>query len=265
MKKIILLFTILLCTTFYAQNYPGKSIELLSGKKLKVLPISLALQKYGYRGFYKDENLKKIYKDNNSYSSEYLSLVDKIFSVVGFEPYKNILGTDKFKLILQNEEIGKIYFDYDPVYNSSFVFEVVGGLTFPENYFCQYITESTDKFSGDIKYRSEDSEGISFVKFIENNTAKIYISISVVGLTLNVGKTGLILLLENNKRIEKPDALIDVKVKSSSWSYSAFVELNSKDLDLLKENKITDERLFIYDGVIKNGEKLKEYIKCLTK
>jgi hypothetical protein len=37
--------------------------------------------------------------------------------------------------------------------------------------------------------------------------------------------------------------------------------------DISVENavKITDKRLYIYDGTIKKGQKLSEYLKCLIK
>lgn len=266
MKTAVLSFSLLFTTIFYSQNFPGNDIELLSNKELKVLAKDETLQKYGFADFYKDEKLKNKYECCESYNSKYLSLVDKVFKVISYEPYKNIIGTDKYKLKIENSETGVIYFDYDPKYDFKFPFEVVGGLTLPEGFYCKNIQQNTDKFTGEIKSTTDYSEGISFIKVVKDKTTKIYISVNEAGSTVNVGKKGLILLLENNKRIEKPEAPIDVKVNSSGgYTYSAFVELNVNDLALLKENKITDDRLYVYDGTIKNGEKLKEYVKCLTK
>lgn len=92
-------------------------------------------------------------------------------------------------------------------------------------------------------------------------------SINELGSTINVGIKGLTLLLENGKKIERPNADIDAKVNKggSGYLYSAFIELTKEEIDLLINNPITDNRLYIYDGQIKNGAKLSEYLKCLTK
>ena len=264
--KTTVLFYFLFTTILYCQNFPGINVELLSNKEIKVLAKDENLQKFGFSDFYVDNDLKTKYECCETYNSKYLSLVNKIFKVIDYQQYKNINGTIKYKLKIENSETGMIYFDYDPKYDFKFPFEIVGGLTFPEGFYCKSIQTNTDKFTGEVKFNSEYSEGISFIKIQKENASKIYISINKPGSTLAVGKKGLILLLENNKRIEKPETTINVKANSNGgFTYSSFVELNINDIALLKNYKITDTRLYIYDGTIKNGEKLKEFVKCLTK
>lgn len=266
MKKCFYVAILLISVVCFGQNFPGRSIQLLNGKELKVLPKEERSQKYGYSGFYKDDKLKKAYECCDSYNAKYSSLVGKVFKVVSYEPYKNSIGTEKFKIILENKETGIIYFDYDPSFDHDYPFEVIGGLQIPEDFYCQEITETNDKFTGDKRFNTEYSEGVSFVKVVKNNVTKIYITINEQGSTLNVGKKGLILLLSNSKKIEKPEASITAEVnKYGGYTYSTFVELTKEDLQLLSENVITDNRLYIYDGTIKNGNKLKEYVKCLIK
>lgn len=266
-KKVILFIATLFSTISYCQVFPGDLIELLSNKELKVLSKDESLQKYGYDDFYKDEKLKIKFDCCESYNSKYKSLVGKIFKVISYESYNNIIGALKYKLKIENLETGILYFDYDPKYDFKFPFEVVGGLTLPEGFYCKGIEQTTDKFTGEIKTTTDYSEGICFVKVEKDKKRKLYLAINETGATLNVGQKGLILLLENNKRIDKPEATIDVKPSSSSsgYIYSAFVELSDADLNLLITNRITDNRLFIYDGTIRNGEKLKEILKCLIK
>ncbi|TDO77623.1 hypothetical protein EV143_104390 [Flavobacterium chryseum] len=267
MKKTITLLGLLFSTFCFSQIFPGEDIQLLTDKDIVVLPKSETLQKYGYDDFYKDEKLKTKYDCCESYNSKYKSLVGKTFKVLSYEPYTNLIGSSKYKLKIENNETGIIYFDYDPRYDFKYPFDVVGGLDLPSDFYCKKIKVSTDKFTGDVSYSTEYSEGISVIKVEKDKVSKIYLAINEQGPTLNVGAKGLILLLTNNKRINKPDAKIEVKVNKggSGYIYSAFVELNSQDLNLLKENIITDNRLYVYDGEIKNGEKIKEYVKCLAK
>lgn len=267
MRKILLLATILISTFSFGQNFPGSEVNLLLNKEIKVIEKDASLQKYGYDNFYINDKLKKKYDCCESYNSKYNGLVGKVFKVLSAEPYKNIIGTDKYKLKIENSETGIIFFDYDPKYEHSFPFEVIGGLDLPDDFYCRNIETTTDKFDGKTTSRTGYSEGISFVKVTKDNSSKIYIAINETGSTLNVGKKGLILLLENGKKIERPDADIDIKVNkgASGYVYSAFIELTDAEIKLMIENKITDDRLYIYDGEIKYGAKLSEYLKCLTK
>jgi len=69
--------------------------------------------------------------------------------------------------------------------------------------------------------------------------------------------------LENNKRIEKVDIVLDIEVSSgSSWVYKAFVRLTKDDIALISNNVITDKRHYIYDASVKNGKTLSENLKC---
>jgi hypothetical protein len=267
MRKILLLTVILISNYSFGQNFPGNDVDLLLNKEIKVKEKDESLQKYGYDHFYKNDKLKKKYDCCESYNSKYSGLVGKVFKVLSAEPYKNIIGTEKYKLKIENAETGIIYFDYSPKYEHSFPFEVIGGLDLPEDFYCKNIETTTDKFDGKTTSRSDYSEGIAFIKVVKDNSSKIYMTVNEIGSTINVGKKGLILLLENGKKIDRPNAKLDTKVNKGGrgYVYSAFIELTQAEIKLIIENKITDNRLYIYDGVIKNGEKLSEYLKCLNK
>jgi hypothetical protein len=56
-----------------------------------------------------------------------------------------------------------------------------------------------------------------------------------------------------------------LKSDGYGYTYSIFEELTTEDLKILKEDKITDARIYVYDSVIIDGNRLKEYIKILTK
>lgn len=264
--KVLIICGILL---FYinsnAQNFPGNDVQLLNGKELRVLPLAESSQKYGYKSFYKDENLKKIFEPSKSYTSEYNSLVNKIFKVISYNPYVNSIGSKKIQIKIKNEDIGFLYFDYDPKYEHSFPFEVIGGLDLPEDFYCKEITVSIDKFTNDTTYRSPN-KSLTLVKIKSKQKIEIYFSTTTWASTLNVGKEGLIILLENGNKIEKPTAKIDTevsKMRMGGYEYTVFIRLNNEDISKLLESVITDIRLYIYDKSIKDGEKYREYLKCL--
>jgi len=264
MKQILLLTAILISNVTFGQNFPANYVNLLLNKEIKVQEKDV--EKYGYYDFYVNSKLKKIYACSEGYYSKYSELVGKVFKVLSAEPYKNSIGTDKYKLKIENPEIGTIYFDYDPNYEHQFPFEVIGGLNLPEGYYCKGIKTTIDKFDGEKTIRSDYSEGISFTKFISKGTFRTYISVRGFGSTISIGKKGLILLLKNGKKIVRADAEIEISVGTGdSYNYSAFTELTNEEIDLIINNPITDKRLYIYDGQIKNGVKLSEYLKCMSK
>jgi hypothetical protein len=257
-------------TAIMCQNFPGNTPELLIGKELKVLEVADILQQYGYKGFYKDINLKKIYDKNSSFASKYESLVNKVFKVNGCEPYTNLIGKKRFKLELSNPDIGTLYFDYNPKFEEEFQFEVIGGLQYPEGYLCKDIEESKDKFTGKTYYNSPMLDKVYFSKVVENNNSTIYLHLTCLGKTLLVNKQGVVVLLKDGNKLDFPTALVDVKVDNTyanlnNYSYSAFIELNKEDIDKLIKSEITDYRLYLYDDSVKNGLKYCEYLKCLSK
>lgn len=272
MKKITLVTILLLSIFSFGQNYknfPSEDVQQLLNKELKVKSVSAKLQEYGYSGFYKDEKLKTKFACCENYNSKYSSLVDKIFTVISYEPYISVIGDKKYKLLLSNDETGKIYFDYNPKYEHTFPFEVIGGLTLSEDFYCKKITTSFDKFTNETKLTAH-YKNVDFLKITKNNVSRYYMSIRTSGSTVSVNEKGLIILLENGKRLEKPNATIDVDVNTTGYGnaylYSTFINLTESDIKILLTNKITDARLYIYDTDLKeSGEALTEYLKCLTK
>tara|TARA_B110000879_G_C10688180_1_gene324365 strand:- start:21 stop:410 length:390 start_codon:yes stop_codon:yes gene_type:complete len=125
---------------------------------------------------------------------------------------------------------------------------------------------SVDKFEGDTTYTSPYKSGyLDLVHFIKVNEV-VYMSLKAPGSTPNVGKEGVVVLLENGDKIEKPEAKIDVDVNAAAgYDYTAFFTLDKSDIEKLKASPITDLRLYIYDAKILKKKALKylEYIKCI--
>lgn len=279
MKQILLLTAVLISSITFGQDFPGESVDLLLNKTVKPITLEESMQRYAYKNFYSkfdtvSKKLEKYKKGHRAFpsgtsQSDYNKLVGKEFKVAKIYDQKPTLSSDEGRysvLELVNPELGTIYYDYDSKYDFNFELEVIGGLDLPEGFYCKDIETKTDKFSGETTASSDYSEGIKFLKITKNGSSKIYMAINETGSTLNVGEKGLILLLENGNKIERPNAKIDVDTGSGrNYVYSAFIELTEKEVDLIINNPITDDRLYIYDGVIKNGAKLSEYLKCLTK
>lgn len=268
MKRVTLLLMATLITTFlFGQNFPANDVDLLLDKEIKVMEIPEILQEYGYSDFYINDLLKERYHCCKNYNTPYYSLVGKVFKILSYEPYIDIIGSKRYKIKIENPETGILYYDYHPEYRNSFAFEVIGGLDLPEDFYCQDIKTKTDKFEGTTISRSKDLYGISFAKEIRDGSSYIYMRLENEGSTLNVGENGLILLFENGKKLERPNENIDTKVNKhgKGYLYSAFIELTRPEIELIIENRITDTRLFIYDAEVKYGDILSEYLKCLTK
>lgn len=261
--KLFVLFISIGSFIYGQEIFPGNDTSIILGKELKVKPLDKLYQTYGYEGFYKDEKLKKEYYGGKS---NYDMLVDKVFKVASIARYKDDIDREKFKLKLRNSETGDIYFDYDPKHETKWHFQILGEINLSKDFFCRDVQIKSDKFTGDTTYTTKPNDGITFIKVKKLSSTSIYLSINQIGSTLNVGQKGLILLLENNKRIEKPEVELSTKSTAygSGWVYNAFVELTQGDIKLLTENAITDDRLYIYDGQVKSGKMLMEYLKCLT-
>lgn len=268
MKKIIQLLALFVCFTAAAQNFPGEKIELLNGKNLKVLPVAEASQKYGYKDFYTDADLKNLYK-KEGYSTPYNALVGKEFKVVSYEAYKNSINEAKYKLLIENPETGKLYFDYNPKYSFTFPFEVIGGLAYPQGFFCESIVEKKGSVvkEGDRWYEAPMDMGIQMSRY-KGQLNPVYIKVNVptdVVYDETIVRRGYVITFENGKTIAKPTKeLITIKSSNGKTLVTTDIDLyDAGELKLLKEQKIKSIKLDKFEKVVENGFVLKEYAKCL--
>jgi len=235
-------------------------------KELKVIIDSESKDYYSYREFFKDKNLKKGFTNDFALAN----FVNEVFLVTQIDPfildYDNEIPCSRLKL--ENKKIGTIYFRYISKYAFYFPFEVIGGLKLPEDYYCQDIKITVDKFTGETKYQSPTEKDYFFIKVKKGKESNIYMRFSGSSLSLVSNAKGIILLLENGFKIEKPDIEIGIDVDplmKEYYRYQAFFELNPSDIELLTKNKITDSRIYVIDSHLIHSEYLKEYLKCLIK
>jgi hypothetical protein len=253
--------------TAYSQNFPGGDIDLLEGKQLLVKEKDPRLHEFGFENFYSDPSKLKIYSpiDDNRYNTKYESLVAKTFTVASTHKSEVSYNPD-YTLILENPEIGTLYYTYDPKFEFNFPFEIVGGLEYPEGYLCKDIETRVDKFDGRTTFYSPMVDGISFTK-VKGDTDRTYLSMTTQSSTVNVNVKGVIILLQNGDKINLPDEEIDTKVHSGrggGFDYTAFIALTDEQIEQLKAQAITDFRLYIYDKTVKEQNKVMDYLKCIA-
>lgn len=133
----------------------------------------------------------------------------------------------------------------------------------PEYDYCRDIKTHKDKFNGKIKSQSPEIRAVSFYK--ENS--RIYMTITVWYGGYSYQEKGVIILLSGGKRITKPNVEIDVDDYSDGYySHTAYFQLTADDIEKLKKYRITDYRLYQYDGVadVYDGEMYRRYMLCLA-
>lgn len=280
MKSTTLTILIILLTfySFGQVNFAGDNPQLYIGKQLKVKEQSESLKKYGFTTFYNGTGSdKKLFLAINQYSTKtfYDSLVGKVFICDSVIETKDEYY--KYYLVLRNDSLNyKCYYQYSHKSKYSFEFEVLGGLTiepekekvYTENEliekYCKKIHYDYDKFKKDTIFRSPYLENIQFLKY---PNGIIYISLTCKGSTVNVNEVGVTILLENNIKIIRSKEKISVDASSDRFDYSAFFRLSSTDIEKLKQNKITDFQLYIYDKNIskEKGLMYQTYLKCILK
>ena len=163
--------------------------------------------------------------------------------------------------------MGTLYYKYDVEYDFNYELEVVGGLDLPGKFYCQDITSKKDKFTGEVTFSSPIKDGITLIKVVNKGIVSLYMSALEIGNTANVGKTGVYLSLENGIKISKPNVKISIDANTNNYRYSCFFPLTPNDIKLLKKYKITDKRLYIYDGSVNDDSAnyIRGYINCLSK
>ena len=112
---------------------------------------------------------------------------------------------------------------------------------------------STDKFSGEKTYYGGGTI-VSFMKVIGKGTSSQYISVNVNGSTLNYGCYGVSILFENGGKIIRSKEKVDTGYNDSGWLYKAFFRPSLNEINLLKTQKITTVKLYVYDADVDDSE-----------
>lgn len=263
MKSLTLVITLLFTFAASAQ-FPGSKPELLLNKELKVLD-SNSPKEYGYRDFYKDHELEKVYACCQRYNSKYEKLVNRTFKVTAVEPIKGVksAGGKYFCLTLQ-EGKETLYFKYDSEYEMSFPFEVIGGIELPADFYCERVlTRKNEELN--YFFISEPSEGIVFYKAKPDNMI-----INAVGITIPsdtpkpIGK-GVSITLENGHVIDYPDNEVEAIDNGLGGSaYRATIGLSDEEVELIKQYKIVKVSVNGIEAKVERGISHRGVFNCMA-
>lgn len=255
MKKIIFsALSVFMSLIALAQDYPGKQVQLLLNKELKVREIKPSMQNYVYEDFLTSPEVthKNIYKGDKNRRTPYNELVGKTFKVAEIIPYK-----ENFMLKLENADTGTLYFNYSPKYASGFKFDVIGGL--PTEFYCGNIESA---YGGALI--TPPVMGVILRKEAIAGKQTVMITAVVFGDEAEVNKKGMIITLENGKTIVKPNAPVDLTVQNG-FRYMASESLTNADLKLLSESPIAKIKLFKFSEEFKDLGPIMHYAKCMLK
>lgn len=230
--------------------------ELIGKKKANFKPFQITVQ------------LSEIM---NKCTSDPLKLEGMEFKVVAYfkKFYKSNHRKDydngNYLLVLQNDIIGFVYYEYNPKDEDNLEFDVLGGLDYPEGYWCNKITVTNDKFDDLITSSTPNNKRLKLFKIIDKGITNYFLNITQFQHVANVNINGVYILFDDGTKWIKKDNPISVEVIGSSFHYSSLIRLTTNDLEDLKNKKITDTRLYIFDDKIESdlGYLIQEYAKCI--
>jgi hypothetical protein len=277
MKKILLSIFILSLSMVSAQSfnaiYMGADASFYQGSRITLDSNCLNLSNLFYDKLDKIKGMfpEDVYSPDETYnfSTKKESLLGKVFIVDSIIEDKS-LRRCIFELV-ETSTSEKIYFIYDIKRCSSRVgFPFLTDKEFKKEDFCGKLKTTkddfTDKVSIDSPFEKDWSDIIQLSKVKNGNNTTYYLYLTTTGSTPNVGVKGVILLLDDNSKINKPDVSVDVKVSGTSYEYTALVPLTLAEVGTLKTKGIDKYRLYIYDHNLSYGmtEKFKMYFQCIT-
>ncbi|RYD77134.1 MAG: hypothetical protein EOP55_09960 [Sphingobacteriales bacterium] len=265
MRNFITIFTIFFSVLVNAQDYPRNKPQLLLNKEVKITPLNSNTIKYygGYDGFYSDEFLREIYKKNARLVTDPDAFTNRTFKVTGVEP---ISTGDRFKVKLEDISSGKvIYFKYNPISSSGYYFEIKGGLDLPEDFYCDLIKE--------VSRENEPQRFIYMERPVfvllktEIDGVETYLLELELSTDENEDGKGMVIVLENNKKIEKPNLDVKKQIKSETPHYTAYIALTSQEIDLLKSNNILSYNIYKFNASMPQeySENIRGALNCMTR
>ena len=198
-------------------------------------------------------------------------LVEKIIDLNGNDLFDKTINYSSINpiLVLKDLHNGEIiFYKYNKDISIEFPF-LTSKIIYPNNFFCSKIEKEIDEFTNEIKFSTPSlSDGeispVSILKIISKGKTIYYLSLRTQGSTININKTGVIILFQDGTKWSK-DAKIDADVGRNGFDYSAFITLNPNDLAIFSTKKIKKFRLYIYDQEIspRNAELFKYYVDCI--
>jgi hypothetical protein len=269
MNKITLLLAALFVSILStAQNSPGMRPELLLSKTVKVKPLTEGELNYqkGYDAFFEDDKMVNRYAANKSNRTRHDALANRYFKVTDIRPYDS-QGIKNYLIQLQDTVKNEsLYYKYTKLSESQnkYYFEVVGGLKYPDDFYCDYINENTDKATGEKKIIASITEGLHVVKIKKGKDVKYRLEAVTVEQVISMLR-GVTLVLEDGRKFEKPDAEAVMLTRNDNIVYTATIELTTADVVMLTQSKVVSGKISKFEKKYTEGDKLQGMLKCLMK
>ena len=262
MKKITLILAFICSIIATAQeSFPGKYADLLLGKEVRVKDFPT---RDSYEGFYQDENQQKIYAPipRPSIYTKKDALLGKVFKVTATKPLSGFDNPSLLTLVGENDL--HVYYMYHPALSYEYPFEVIGGLTLPDGFYCDLVKES--KFGDTVSYSAFTDDGSKVSKDVSPKGTEYYLTLIAFLPKDSKPLQSATIILEGDKVLTKKSDLIIPQFQTSiSFKYTYTILLNPKELALLKANKIVGIKFGEQVANLIVGNKVQGVLNCLTK
>jgi hypothetical protein len=237
MKKFTLLFLFFSLAAMAQESFPYKKPILMLNKTVTVIRIPSSEQ-FGYYDFYEDKKCYKTYKEVRVSTPE-KELLGRSFTITAIDSTENTYRKDYRYVFTLTDNTETIYYNYIPhLAGSHYSLEVKGGLDLPDGFYCDFIEKSKYDYSASVPeiQLSED-----YNKSSKKN--EYYFTFTFFDKFEVDGAKNIILLLENNKTIEKKINGTTALPQGKDFKYNFTILLDDKDIELLKANKLTGIKL----------------------
>ncbi|MGV3459910.1 MAG: hypothetical protein ACO1N9_05575 [Flavobacterium sp.] len=264
LKTTLLFAFLLMMTGISAQDSPGLRPELLVAKnvKIKPLPEAAVITRKGYHDFYTDAALHQRYAQNKNQGTTYTALENRVLKVVSVEPY--IFQNEKSYRVKLADTIKNetIYYKFSK--NSeklgNYYFEVLGGLTYPDDFFCDYLKTPMAQ-NGEQKIIAALDEGVTITKVKKGKTVTYMLEANIMETTVSM-KRGISFTLESGHKIERPEQEITMGSKNDHVTYTTTFELTPAEVSQLAASPVKDWKIAGFERNFKEGAKFAGMVKC---
>jgi hypothetical protein len=141
-----------------------------------------------------------------------------------------------------------VFFDYITILKNSEIKKDTQTTKMPKNYVsCSDIVEIEDEFTNETTYYARINSELVFIKVKNRYTSTYYLAIDIKSYGIYNGN-GVYLILQNGKRISKIGEKVKTDYRNGDFFATAFISLNTEDINLLKNNSIEKYKIYIHDG-----------------
>lgn len=265
MQKFVFFIALLCSLISNAQiNYPGTMPELLKGKTVKVVSTTTS-KNMGYPDFYSTltSEQRKVYMPvtESSLYTKVTALQGEYFKITQADQI-TFIDKQRTRLTLEGKNNLKIYYLYNEKFEYDYPFEVIGGLTVPDGFYCRDKTVHKSEYGtteevatgyGSSVSKDTDSDGTSYTIYFILFGARRVNPVSEATLVLEKGETLTV----------KTNDIAAEFIKDKSYRYHVLFSPKGELVDQLKSKKITSIIIDDLEMPIATGQKIQGVVNCL--